>query len=112
MPYNRLTMKYHRQAYGLPKFEPFQFAELTYSLHARHRSAEKSINLPKSLNSRDCTVFEIEVTDVRKFALRTHYNQTFDLCMAVDVNGFVRTVWLNRKNDRHATLNKKLYDRP
>lgn len=105
-------MKYHRQAYGLPKFAPFAMF-LRYSDHAKARAAEKGIDsLPDTIISRDCTVFEIEDTDIRKFALRTHYDSVNDLCMAVDEKGLVRTVWLNRKNDRHCTLNKRLYDRP
>lgn len=105
-------MKYHRNAYGLPKFQPFAMF-LTYSEHAKKRAAEKGIsNLPQTIISRDCTVFEIEDTDIRKYALRTKYNATHALCMAVDEKGFVRTVWLNRHDDRHCTLNKKLYDRP
>lgn len=105
-------MKYHKHAYGLPKFDRFHL-RLKYSRHATDRMNDKGIAfVPKTLDSIDCEVFEIEDTDVRKFALRTKYNDINDLCMAVDETGFVRTVWLNKRTDRHATLNKNLYDRP
>lgn len=105
-------MKYHKQAYGLPQFKPFKL-RLRYSRHATERMYLKGISMvPNVLDSQDCDVFEIEDTDVRKYALRTKYNAVDDLCMAVDETGFVRTVWLNSVNDKHATLNKKLYDKP
>lgn len=110
--YNDPTMKYHKQAYGLPTFSRFNL-RLRYSRHAMERMKEKGIwGIPSCLDSVDCDIFEIEDTDIRKFALRTKYNATHDLCMAVDETGFVRTVWLNSVTDKHATLNKNLYNRP
>ena len=107
-------MKYHKDAYGLPSFKPFKL-NLRYSRHAQERAKEKGIDLFQTTLYSDnpgVEIFEIEDTDVRKYALREPYNATFDLCMAVDETGFVRTVWLNRVTDKHCTLNKKLYDRP
>jgi len=65
-----------------------------------------------TLDSRDCDIFEIEDTDLRKYALRVSYNKVEDLCIVVDETGFVRTVWLNRKTDNHRTLDKSQYTRP
>lgn len=105
-------MKYHKQAYGLPQFDRFVL-RLRYSRHAIERALEKHItHMPFTLDSVDCDVFEIEDTDRRKYALRTAYNSTHDLCMAVDDTGFVRTVWLNAKTDKHTTLRKNEYSRP
>lgn len=105
-------MKYHKDAYGLPNFSPFKL-RLRYSRHAVERMEDKNIHMvPHVLDSQDCEIFEIEDTDLRKYALRTSYNKFEDLCMAVDETGFVRTVWLNLKTDNHRTLNKQLYNRP
>lgn len=45
---------------------------------------------------------------VYKIVLRVPYNPTFDLCIALlpNTNGdsLVKTCWLNRVTDRHATL--------
>lgn len=105
-------MKYHKHAYGLPKFDRF-YLRLRYSKHACERINEYGIFTPPNfIDSVDCDIFEIEDTDVRKYALRYPYNAIDDLCMAVDENGFVRTIWLNKRTDKHATLRKNLYNRP
>lgn len=105
-------MKCHIHAYGLPDFEPFLF-RLRYGYHANQRVSEHGIiNLPRVISSKDCFVFEVEDTqEGMKFAVRVKYSGNHDLCLVI-LNSFVKTVWLNRINDKHCTLNKSFYTKP
>lgn len=64
-------------------------------------------------------IFEIQVEqgkDIVKFCYRTRYNAKCDVVYALIPNGngafTVKTAWLNRRSDKHATLNYEKYDKP
>lgn len=89
---------------------------LTYSAHAKKESAKDryldKINLPNSINCNKCIPIEIETQNgiFHKVVYRTSYNKVFDICYVILVaNSLVKTIWLNRKTDKHRTLNESKY---
>lgn len=95
----------------------FQF-ELDYSYHAK-QSAETDrygrINLPTHVDCGSAQPIEVETKDgqINKVVYRTAYNEKFDLVIVVVANdGFVRTVWLNRVDDIHNSLDESKYNKP
>lgn len=91
---------------------------LNYSQHAIRASFSDhygEIRILKSLTMSRFDVVEVETLDgeVVKLVIRGSYNEDFDIVMAVMPTAsntfFVKTVWLNRKNDRHATLDRNRY---
>jgi hypothetical protein len=115
---------YNKGAFGLPKMVlPNGAVVLTYSGHARTAAMQpdrfgigEKINLPKSIDMQDCEVVEAEMQKGKltpeKIVVRYPYSDSLDLVMPMHLDGFVRTVWLNDKNDKHHTLNKSRYARP
>lgn len=112
-------IKYHRDIY-LP--QSLELEALTilvckngqYALteHARERAAEKGVRLPERIPFRECRV--VEVTTVRgriqKFLVRfDHGDGHNDVCVSYTREGRVATCYLNRKNDRHRTLDVRQY---
>lgn len=92
---------------------------LQYSSHAQQAAKNdrygKIVRLPSVLNYQDAKIIEIEADGkkVTKVLVRTPYNASFDISLAINpVNGFVKTVWLNKKEDKHYTLNRELYSIP
>lgn len=64
-------------------------------------------------NRRWNELFEVEIEDGRivKAVVRTNYNKTQDICI-VFRKGLVVTAWLNDREDKHPTLDKKKYYNP
>lgn len=59
--------------------------------------------------------FEVEVDDngqVLKYAVRQPLDSDNDITVVVDVNGVVRTAWVNSNEDIHRTLNPANYVSP
>lgn len=71
------------------------------------------IDLPDRLVTRYARVIEIgmEGAKVSKIVYRIAYDDTFDLCLAVvpGVPMVVKTVWLQKADDHHKTLNRGKY---
>lgn len=104
-------MIFHRDAYGLPKFRERDM-ELRYGRHALDRAAEKGIVLPLKISLTLKSVVEIDLTEQEpKYTIRVPYNHLNDAVFVVFKSGFCKTVWLNRKTDRHGTLDKSRYSR-
>lgn len=118
---------YHRQI-GFPKnwidllprnFSPFD-VKLKYGSHAREEAFSDrygSIQLPQSLSFKEGGVklFELEIKDgvVVKMGVRMHHDELNDIIVIFQPqDGFVRTVWLNRKDDSHKTLDASKYRKP
>jgi len=118
---------YHRDV-GFPKnwvellprnFRPTNI-KLTYGSHARKEALSDkygSIELPQTLafNKDALYLFEIEIKDgkVVKLGVRKSHDELNDLIIIFQPNdGFVRTVWLNRKEDSHKTLDTSKYRKP
>lgn len=105
---------------GFPRNLNVRFGtlRLRYSHHARQAALNDrygDIDLPEALNTNTAKVIEVEVIGdrVEKVLYRVSYNDDFDLLVAVmPRDSFVKTVWLNRRNDGHKTLNAAKYNRP
>lgn len=89
---------------------------LKYSAHARAEAADKyaDLSLPEYLDVTNLTPFEIEVEagKVTKACYRARYSDALDLTLVIAVGGFVKTVWANRRNDTHRTLDRSKYTVP
>jgi hypothetical protein len=104
-------MLYHCEL-GFPTIPmPSGIMALTYSQHARSAAADDQISLPQFLDPLYAKLIEVEIEGrkVIKCLYRVKYNRTHDLCLAVKPDGFVKTVWTNRVNDTHKTLNRERY---
>lgn len=88
--------------------------QLKYGNHAKEDSELHSIDLPNPLDLDTFFPVEIEVIadSLRKTVYRGPLDEYRDLCLVVDSDHFVRTVWINLKVDKHATLRKGKYERP
>lgn len=92
---------------------------LEYSDHALRASKGDrfgAISLPALLDTRTAQVVEAEcdlLGGVLKVVYRVPHCEHMDLCLAVvPGRGVVKTVWLNRKDDVHSTLDKARYTVP
>lgn len=91
-------------------------ANLEYSHHALERCERKGIKARPIITISAGTVVELE-KDMRtgqnlKIIVRVQYNASQDLVLALIPRSdlpagylFVKTCWLNHKDDNHATLN-------
>jgi len=102
---------------GFPKgfTKPNQVIKLRYGLHAQHAALNDRygrIILPESIDTSLAQVIELEIMrqQVNKVVLRISYNNSHDLVLVIHPrDGFVRTVWLNSKFDKHKSLDKSRY---
>lgn len=89
---------------------------LTYSKHAVEQCQSKGIRLFKSITLRRFSVIEVETLNGRavKYVLRGAYDADNDIIVVVMPTGgayFVKTCWLNHKDDTHNTLDRSRYVR-
>lgn len=117
-------MTRNRQLYhfelGFPSSAQMHFGQmlLEYSTHARTAAQNDrygDISLPLSLDTHQATVIEIEMfgNKTTKVLYRVPYNAQHDLMIAlIPDRRYVKTVWLNRKDDAHKTLEEWRYDIP
>lgn len=108
---------YHEKVY-MPRHarESKRYA-LTYSAHALAEASSDmhgTITLPDTLDTTEAVLIEAEVINVGhvrvlKRVYRLPHDDSNDIVLVVQPDGLVRTVWLNRKNDRHATLDRSRY---
>lgn len=89
---------------------------LQYGSHARKEALEDrygSIELPKFVRLYEADIVEIGVqcgTRLSKVVARQKHCNNFDIVIVFNpADGFVRTVWLNHKNDSHKTLDETKY---
>lgn len=103
----------YNRAVNLPAelFAPFLRSNLrlTYSRHAKLecvRDRYNLINPPVLVDIRPEHVVEIEVLAGRpvKAVVRMPYDGSCDLVLVIHPDGFVRTLWLNRRTDNHSSL--------
>jgi len=106
----------YNKAVYLPKLNiPDRDIPLEYTYHAKEAALTDRfgiIILPESINLKNCDIIEIEIknSDIVKMVVRTSYNEDYDITLVISfTSGKVKTVWLNRKDDLHNTLNKSNY---
>lgn len=86
---------------------------------------EEKLDIPDSISLTEENVFEIETDEnsiIEKIGCRVDYDSDRDLCMALAApeggmfsptsKWAVKTVWINRVDDAHNTLDKSKYDSP
>lgn len=87
---------------------------LDYTEHAIKASKNDrygDIILPKHIDIKKATLIEMEVIDnvMVKGVYRIEYNELYDLVLVITNFRVVKTVWLNSKEDKHATLDESKY---
>lgn len=109
---------YHAEI-GFPKgFKaPTGKATPKYGNHSRFEAQcdrYGHIELPKTIDLGKMKVIEIEVLNgkVAKALFRGSLDETRDLCIVLQPDGFVRTCWVNLKTDTHRTLDRTKYAVP
>lgn len=119
-------MLYHRDI-GIPssiKLPSGKF-KLKYSGHAKNAAAtdkygdfSPALRYHQTLDTAVAEVIEIQVDDDQK-PMKIVYRQPltgwdgYDIIFVVVAQEWVvKTVWLNHKNDKHRTLNRKKYANP
>ena len=108
---------YHKEI-RLPKIS-FRDIEvvLNYSYHAIEAAESDrfgKVELPYSINFNRVELVEVEIHKgrVNKLVVRKHHDSLNDLVLVVLVDTLkVKTVWLNRKNDNHRTLDARKYNK-
>ena len=91
---------------------------LTYSNHAKRASSNDrygQMTLPTTLDTEEAKLIEIEVenNEVIKSVHRTKYDDILDrIIVLIPQKSFVKTVWFNRSDDKHSTLQHWRYRRP
>lgn len=111
-------MKYHTDIHMPAEAQALEFAAfVSYTRHAKQAAQNDRygrIDLPKVLDTRRGKLIEavVEGGKVAKALYRLDYDALHDLCMVVLPDSCkVLTVWLNRKDDQHHTLNEEAYAR-
>lgn len=114
-------MLYHKEL-GIPQQIKSQIRQTgrvvpAYSDHAQGAALQRGIVLPRIIDYTKCEPFEIEVKrdgTIIKVAYRTKYpaDTKCDLVLIVHPSdNFVRTIWLNARDDNHKSLNVSLYEK-
>lgn len=101
----------------------FGTIDLVYTKHAKNACKTDKYGIivpPKRLNTDNAKVIEAEIVrsddntlHTKKVVYRVPYKGSNDLCIVlVPETNVVKTVWINKMNDRHSTLNTHRYSRP
>ena len=106
---------YHKLVF-LPKInKPDADYPCVYTQHAREAALTDKygvIILPNSYNLANSDIIELEIknNDINKLVIRAPYNNKYDLTIVISFySGVIKTVWLNKKDDNHDTLDKNKY---
>lgn len=105
---------YHSSLPNFPKLNDMLGFPVRLSHHAREqlwfKYGIKDFD-PKTIDVLSKDVFELEVQDSKpvKLCFRINYNNTQDMCIVLTNQGVIKTIWLNRKNDTHNTLDVSKY---
>lgn len=113
-------MKLYHKDIGLPPgFRlPSRQVELEWSRHAMQAALDDRYGLIDSYPVLDlsyCDTIEVELTGrrVSKLVLRAEWDDDHDIVYVVIPKTptlyFVKTVWMNHKNDTHKTLDRSRY---
>ena len=106
---------YHKLVF-LPKINKIDADyPCVYTKHARESALTDKyglIILPKTYNIAKSDIIELEIknNDINKLVIRIGYNDKYDLILVISFyTGMIKTVWLNKKDDNHYTLDKNKY---
>lgn len=109
---------YHVEV-GFPAWyrQPTGTIRPNYGHHSRFEAQVDrygKVQLPETLDLSACKVIEIGVENgrVAKTLFRTRLDERRDICIVITDTGFVKTVWVNLRTDRHKTLDRSRYTVP
>jgi len=104
---------------GFPKGLKTKFGVIpvTYTQHAKKAAEDDrygKIVLPSTINTSTARCIEAEVKDnvVTKLVYRIKYNNDLDMIAVLSRDCSVRTVWFNKRTDKHSTLDASKYTIP
>lgn len=116
-------MKTYNKAVFMPKGKLLEVIGRTFTLEYSEHANQESLNdrygniqLFKRLTIKEKNVMELSLDDslnVCKLLIRMAYNAFNEVCYVIvpeSDKALVKTCWLCRKNDRHLTLDKSLYE--
>lgn len=105
-------LMFHKDVY-IPEHarSPIFTGTLRYTNHARN--VTNGDTLPATFDGTGATLVEAELNPqtgaLEKQVWRMPLDETNDMCFPLLADGTVKTVWLNRRNDNHATLRRTRY---
>lgn len=106
---------YHKDIF-LPLSLPAGTMTLTYTTHAKEAAVSDwngVVPMPAEINLSDFILIEAEIENgLKKILIRGHMDNKTDMCFVIIPNGnggTVKTVWANRKSDKHKTLDASKY---
>lgn len=112
---NGRTLLWHRDirlphGFKAPSGQPL----LTYSKHAQEQCRAKGVRMFKAITLARFDVIEVETLNGRvvKYVLRGAYDADNDIVVVAMPTGgayFIKTCWLNDKDDTHNTLDRSRY---
>ena len=113
------TYLFHSEVFMPERYKvPLQTGTLNYGNHAKVEALKDrygSIPLPSEINLELARIIEAEFNvqdnEVVKQVWRQPLDEQRDIVLVVNRGGFVRTVWVNLRNDKHGTLDKSRYVR-
>lgn len=93
---------------------PVVGSDLRYTLHAHNAGVKDRVHTRLPVVLPDYTLVEVEADGpvATKWVVRCMLDDVRDLVLVVTMDYVVKTVWVNRRDDTHATLNRNRYDRP
>ena len=111
------SMLFHSDLFMPPcAMKPVFRGALQYGPHALKEARSDrygKIDLPEEFTTAGAKLIEAEVLSstntVVKQVWRRRLDERRDLVLVIASNGFVRTVWVNLRNDKHGTLDKTKY---
>jgi len=114
MPYLFHSDVFMPARYKQPIFE----GELKYGSHAKGAGKSDrygSIELPRVFDATKAQLIEVEYDEsedkIVKQVWRQPLDEARDVILVINPDGFVRTVWINMRKDKHRTLNAARYVR-
>lgn len=110
---------YHVSAYGLPALKIATLNGVVLSWHAQQQAAAKGISLQtKDLSTfvpADWTLVELEIIGgiPVKIVARQAFDEVNDLVIVIRrKEKLIVTLWHNRCDDLHSTLDRSVYSKP
>jgi len=104
---------------GFPKGLKTKFGiiPITYTQHAQKAAEDDRYGkmvLPSTINTTTARCIEAEVNGnvVSKLVYRAKYNHELDMILVLSRDCSVRTVWFNKRGDKHKTLDASKYTVP
>lgn len=101
----------------IPFRKPCYEGRLTYGHHARRAAVDDRygyIQLPEMFTAQGAQLIEVEVADdgktVIKQVWRKPLDRVRDIVLVITSEGFVKTVWINLRSDKHRTLDRSKYE--